>query len=293
MIMIIIIIINTFQPFVHAQFGVGNRKQAKENTRFQELQEMAKAQAGGAGTGPGGLNVPVGAGGADDTMADLQKMFAGAFDDPNTMDTLKQYGDQFGGVLEQMMQMSPDDLQKTMEDAMKLMTQGDIVDTVIGQKDTVLQTLESTGMVPPEELEKYKNDPEYFELKMRESFGQMKDLFTNPEYLNKATEAVQSMKDIMTDPTKLTDLAKSLTDNLDWTSDEKLEEVRLQFLNGEMSGIPGLDTIFQSDDMQAILQDPIKWKETVKDGLEDLLNMGVKSASEEVAALNIDGTKVE
>lgn len=268
-------------PTVDGQFGVGNRKQQQQqNTKFQELQEMAKKQASGGTDAAGGFNI--------DSLADL---WSNA--DPNTMETMKQYGEQFNGVLEQMMKMSPDELQKTMQDAMNLMTQGDIVDTVLTQKDTVLKTLETTGMVPADELEKYKKDPEYFELKMRESFDQMKDLLTNPEYVNKATEAVQSMKEYMDNPSKITELAASMTADLDWTSDDKLEEVRLQFLNGDVTtGIPGLDQLFQSDEMKAVLQDPVKWRETVKDGLEDLVNLGIKKGAES-AALNIDGTKAQ
>lgn len=261
------------------QFGVaGNRKQGggQQNTKFQELQEMAKKQqGGGGGAGAGMLNdMMAGAGGAD-----YQKLLADAMNDPATMEQMKQYGEQFSGVLEQMMKMSPEELEQQLSEAMKLMSNNDeLVDTVLSQKETVLQTLEASGTVPPEELAKYKADPEYFELKMRESFDQMKEIFSNPEYVAKATEAMTNMKGLMDDPTKLAELTKSLTGGAggmdDWTSDEKLEEVRLQFLRGEMTGIPGFDEIFQSEEMQEILKDPVKWKETVKDGLEDILNLG-------------------
>jgi hypothetical protein len=272
------------QPVVVvAQFGVaGNRKQQGQNTRFQELQEMAKKQgAGGDGGGGGGGMEQFGLDGLGD-MGDYQKMLADAMKDPAAMDQLKQYGEQFGGVLEQMMQMSPDELQKQLDEAMKLMTDGDLVDTVLSQKEAVLETLEASGTVTPEELARFKADPEYFELKMRESFDQMKDVFANPEYMSKAAEAMQSMKGLMEDPSKISELTKSL--GSDWTSDEKIEEARLQFLNGDITGIPGFDEIFQSEEMQEILKDPVKWKATVQDGLEDLLNLGATGAGGGAAA---------
>lgn len=251
-----------------AQFGVaGNKRQ--ENTKFQELQELAQKQAqGGDAAAAGGAK---GLGGLD--VESLQKLWGDAMNDPEAMANMQQYGDMFSGALEKMMQMSPDELQQQLSDAMKLMTDGDIVDTVLQQRESVLQTLESTGTVSKEELERYRTDPAYFELKMRESFGQMKDIFSNPEYISKAADAMKNMKGLIEDPEKLADLTKSLGGG-DWTSDEKLEEARLQFLSGQLSGIPGLDEIFKSDEMQEILKDPVKWKETVKDGLEDLLNLG-------------------
>jgi hypothetical protein len=279
----------------YGQFGVGGgrKTQQQQNTKFQELQELAKKQQGGtdddavAGGGAGGAGLG-GLGNILDGMdtQNFQKLWADAMNDPSTMDKMKQYGGQFGSALEKMMDMDPTELQQQLNDAMKLMSNGDIVDTVLQQKEQVLQTLEATGTVPPEELAKYRADPEYFESQMRQSFSQMKDIFTNPEYLSKAADVMKNMKDVLGDPDIIYDLTKSLgaggdgTGLGDFTSDEKLEEIRLQFLNGQMSGIPGIDEIFNTPEMQEVLQDPIKWKQTVKDGLEDILNLGAAGTAD-------------
>ena len=156
---------------------------------------MAQKQAqGGDAAAAGGAK---GLGGLD--VESLQKLWGDAMNDPEAMANMQQYGDMFSGALEKMMQMSPDELQQQLSDAMKLMTDGDIVDTVLQQLESVLQTLESTGTVSKEELERYRTDPAYFELKMRESFGQMKDIFSNPEYISKAADAMKNMKGLIMD----------------------------------------------------------------------------------------------
>jgi hypothetical protein len=248
-----------------AQFGVGNRK--PKTTRFQELQEMAQQQQGGEDAG--------------DATAKLQQLWANALDDPAAMDQMQQFGDQFGGAMEQMMKMSPEELQAEMEKALKMMTEGDIVDTILQQKEEVLKSLEASGTVSAEELEKYRTDPEYFELKMRESFDQMKDIFSNPEYVSKATEAMKNMQGLLSDPDSMADLAKTISG--EWQSDEKIEEARLEFLRGDFNSLPAFKEAFETDEMQEILKDPVKWRETVKEGFQDLLTMGSGAGAAEDA----------
>lgn len=228
---------------------------------------MAKKQATGGGGG-GGLDALAGGG-----MEDIQKLLADAMNNPEAMETIKQYGQQFGSVLDQMMKMSPEELQNQMAEAMKIMTQGDIVESVLNQKESVLQALKASGTVTADELAKYEADPQYFELKMRESFDTMKDMFANPEYISKAADAVKSIKTLMDDPNKLTDMLKDGFGS-DWTSDEKIEEARLQFLRGDYNTIPYIKELFSTDEMQDVLRDPEQWKELVKDGVDSLFNLG-------------------
>jgi hypothetical protein len=201
-------------------------------------------------------------------MAKMQEMWAEALNDPETMKAFEQMGDQFGSAMEGLSKMTPEQLQKQMEDAMKMLTDGDMVDTIVKNKDEILQQLELAGTVPPEELAKFKADPAYFELKMRESFGQMKDIFEDPDMLKTMTEAMGGMQELMNNPNMLTELLGS-----ELASDDKIEEARLELLNGEN---PALKGMFDTDEMQAILKDPVKFRDTVKEGQQDMMGMGDK-----------------
>lgn len=262
-----------------AQFGVaGNRKVA--GTNFQDLQELAKQKAARE-SGPDGSIDNVG-GGADMDMAKMQDMFKNVMDNPDYMKAMGDFGSQFGDAIEQMMKLSPDELAVQMEQAMKLMTDGDMVENIVNQKDAVLKSLEESGVVPPEELARYKTDPAYFELKMRESFEQMGELFDNPEYIAKAAEAMQDMTKLMNDPDSMNDMMKAMIgDGKGIQDDENLEEARLKFLAGDFGEIPGFKDAFETPEMQEILKDPVKWKETVKEGLDGLMGGGVLGAAKD------------
>jgi hypothetical protein len=212
---------------------------------------------------------PSGAGADIDTEA-MKKLWQGAIDNPEYANTIGALGEQYGDALEQMLKLSPEELSAQIESAMKLMTDGDIVENIVNEKDEVIKSLEASGLVPPEELAKYKADPAYFELKMRESFEQMGSLLQNPEYISKAAEVMQDMTKLMNDPDGLSTMMKSLMGGVtDIPDDTKIEETRVQFLSGEFP--PGMEAMFATPDMQEILQDPIKWRETVKEGFAGLL----------------------
>ena len=177
-------------------------------------------------------------------------------------------GDQYGEALEQMMKMSPEEIQQQMEAARKMMTDADLVENVLNQKDEIIATLEASGAVPPEEIAKYKADPNYFELKMRESFDQMGQLFSDPEYMEKTAEVMHNMASMMENPEQMNEMMKTIGAELQ--DDDKIEEARLQVLSGQ-GGMAGLSEMFDTPEMQEILKDPVKWRETVKEGMSGLM----------------------
>jgi hypothetical protein len=240
-----------------AQFGVaGGRRQA--GTNFEELQELAKKKAATFGGG--------------DSTADMEKLMREVMNDPNYLETMGKMGQQFGGALQEMMKLSPDEMAAQMKQAMQLMSEGDIVENVVNQRDEVLKSLEASGMVPPEELAKYKADPNYFEQQMRASFSQMSELFGNEEYLSKAAEIMKGMGDLMNDPDLMQNMMGAL--GTDWQDDGKIEEARVKFLAGDFGGVPGFKEAFETDEMQEILKDPVKWRETVKEGFSEIVQGG-------------------
>lgn len=204
---------------VSAQFGVGQMRK-KAGTSFQELNELVTEGGAPAATGGGG-------GGALAGMDDLQAMMAKAFDDPETMRALNAMGGNMKDAMEQMGNMDPAQLQQQMEEAMKLMSGGDVMDAVIGKKDEVLANLEQTGLVSAEELAKYKSDPAYFEEQMKTAFDQMQGLFSDPEMMKSAGEAMMGMQEAFSDPI-VAELQELLM--ADTVTNLEIETMRLKLL---------------------------------------------------------------
>ena len=239
--------LNHHQPAT-AQFGLGRKKQG--GTQFQDLQQQAQQQQADS----------------PDNMDQLRSMFEDALNDPETQKYLETMGEQFGAALEQLAHMTPEEMQKQMADAMQMLADDSMVDNVIQQKDEILASLEASGTVPPEELARFKKDPAYFELKMRESFDQMKGLMTDPEYLKSMTEAMSGMQEMMgSEDGLLGGLSALMGGDLD---DTQIEEARLELLSGKFNDNPMLKEMLESAEMKELLADPIKWRSSVKEGAE-------------------------
>ena len=99
---------------------------------------------------------------------------------------------------------------------------------------------------------------------MQESFEQMQGIFNDPEVLKAATETMGGISEIMKNPGLLDDVFKSMMG--DFNDDDKIEEARLKLLSDPEGAHPMLKDMFQSEEMQEILKDPVKWRESVKEG---------------------------
>ena len=189
--------------------------------------------------------------------------------DPEIQKYLEQIGSQFGNAMEQLAKMSPEDLEKQMSEAMKMLTEDSMVNNVLDQRDEILKTLETAGSVPPEELAKFKADPEYFELKMRESFEQMKGMFSDPEMMKSMAEAMSGMSELFGAQNELMGDLQKLASSGD-LSDDKIEEARLTLLQSDHADNPLLAEMMKSDEMVDLLRDPVAWKKSVKEGLKGM-----------------------
>jgi succinate dehydrogenase/fumarate reductase flavoprotein subunit len=227
----------------------------KRSTSFESLQELAKKEPSA------GEEEMV-------DMAKLQEMFAGAYN-PEVMASM---GDDINRAMEELAKMDPEELQKQMEEALKLMTQGD-VENIMDKKDEVLANLQETGMVSAEELEKFQKDPAYFESQMRDALDQMKGLFSDPDVLKTAAETMKNIQSALSDPA-IADLTKLLEGGLD--DDIKIEGARLQLLQDpELTGNPLISSLFKEGEFQEILHDEKKWRDSVKEGQAMFTQPGV------------------
>ncbi len=208
-----------------------------------------------------------------DLGLDLSKMM-GDFD-PKMLEQMTGLGDQLDEVMKMMAEMSPEELEKQMRDAMEMLQSGDMMQNLLQHQGEILKTLEETGQVDAEELAKFKKDPEYFEQKMKDSFEQMATLFKDPEVLKLATDSMAGITDLYKNPGKMQEMMSEMFKDFD--DDEKIEEVRQMLL--ESPDLGSLGELFNNDDMQGILKDPKKWRETVKEG-QGLLNGGAAGMGE-------------
>jgi len=234
-------------------FGVGNRKK-QPGASFQELNEQAKKAA------------------SVDGMGDMDSLMKQMGLDPAEM---KKLADEMGSmdipnmdeVMKMMAEMSPEELAKQMQDAMELLGGDDMMANMIGQQDEILKMLEETGAVDGEELAKFKADPEYFEQKMKESMDQMKNMLSDPEMMAQAAEGMKAAQDLYNNPDAMNEMMQGFLKDL---SDEDIESVRTMLIGGgdndpmmkELLGAMG-----SSAELDEALQDPIKWRKTVKEGL--------------------------
>lgn len=253
-----------------AQFGVaGNRK--KPGSSFQELNE--KAKDGPAAAGLGDMDQLMKSMGMD--PADLQKMMGEI--DPKMLEELADLGPQMEEMMKAMSEMSPEDLQKQMADAMEMLSGSEMMQGMFQNQELILKQLEESGAVDKEELEKFKKDPEYFEQKMKEGFDQMKNMFSDPEMLKVAAETMKATTEMFKNPQKMQETLGSMMGDIDF-DDAQIEEVRQLFLKDPNSNALLEAMIGEggktAKELEDILSDPKKWRENVKEGLGQLKGLG-------------------
>ena len=170
------------------------------------------------------------------------------------------------GAMKELLNMDPDQLKAQMEQAMEMLTSIDMRENIVNQKEEVLAMMEAQGTATPEEIAEYRADPAKFEEAMTKAFGQMKEIFSDPQAMDTVVQMMQGFGAIMKDPqAALSKLGGVLQEVL--ADDDKIEEARLQLLNDpSVAGNNVLKDMFGTEEMQAILNDPVKWRKSVKEG---------------------------
>ena len=197
-------------------------------------------------------------------------MMEEAMQDPETAKYMQDMGAQFGAAMEQLSKMSPDEIQAQMAQAMDVLQSGDMLSGLVEQREAVLAQLEQTNSIPAEEIAKMKANPQYFELKMRESFESMSEMFQNPEMLADMATAMQSMQELVNSGDEILAQMTDMLSSDALQDDEQIEEARLQILRGDFANNALMQEMFQTDEMQELLKDPVKWRQSVKEGQADL-----------------------
>lgn len=170
------------------------------------------------------------------------------------------------GAMKELLNMDPDQLKAQMEQAMEMLTSADMQQNIVSQKEQVLAMMEAQGTATPEEIAEFRADPAKFEEAMTKAFGQMKEIFSDPQAMDTVVQMMQGFGAIMKDPqAALSKLGGVLQEAL--ADDDKIEEARLQLLNDpSVAGNNVLSDMFGNEEMQAILNDPVKWRKSVKEG---------------------------
>lgn len=245
-----------------SQFGIA---QNKRGTTFEDLNEAAKDEVAVDPMGNLGNLADMGLG----DMGDLSKMMEDMMKDPAMANLLNDANTDVAGALEELKKLSPDQFASQMQQAMSYLTSDDMLDKVLGNKDAVLKNLESSGLVDQKTLEEMAANPDKLEADMKAAFGQMQDMFTDPEALETVANIAKGITDVLKNPDKLVEAMKTMSNDIfkELADDDKIEEARLQLLDQpDLAGNPILASLYESEEMKEILKDPVKWRETVKKG---------------------------
>lgn len=183
------------------------------------------------------------------------------------------------GAMDELLNMDSDQLKSQMEEAMNMLTSMDMQENIMGQKDEVLNMMEAQGTATPEQIAEYRANPEKFEDEMTKAFGEMKEMFSDPKAMDQVVQMMQGFGSIMKDPAAaMSKLGGVLQDAL--ADDDKIEEARLQLLNDpSVAGNPAVSEMFGTDEMKEILNDPEKWKKSVKEGQKMMMGQGEGAAA--------------
>jgi hypothetical protein len=174
------------------------------------------------------------------------------------------------GAMDELLNMDSEQHKSQMEEAMNMLTSMDMQQNILGQQEEVLAMMEAQGTATPEEIAEYRANPEKFAEKMSEAFTQMKEIFSDPKALDEVLTMMKGFGELMQDPKgAMSKLGSVLQDAL--SDDEKIEEARLQLLSDpSAAGVANFD----SEEMQAILKDPVKWRKSVKEGQRMMMGGG-------------------
>merc|ERR1712025_483004 len=121
--------------------------------------------------------------------------------------------------------------------------------------------------------------PEELAQQMQEAMDQMKNMFSDPEMMNQAAEGMRAAQELYKNPDAMNDMMGELLKEL---SDEDIESVRQMFIGGD--GDPMMKELLGSintAELEDVLQDPVKWRKTVKEGLGILGNEGGAGAGQQ------------
>lgn len=197
-----------------------------------------------------------------------------ALKDPEMMKLMTEMGSNIGGALDELSKMTPEELETQMKAAMGMLQDGDVMKQILNNKDEMIKNLETSGMIDEKTLQEFKENPDKLEEDMTAAFSQMMDVFSDPKQLDAATDIATQLIDTLKNPEKLMNSFDEWADIMknELNDDDKIEEARLQLIdNPELAGSEDLAAVFGSEEMKELLNDPIKWRESVKKGQGMLL----------------------
>jgi hypothetical protein len=254
-----------------AQFGVNKNK--KGGGTFEEMNQLASEKAGGLD----GANMMDQLAGMDPN--EMMKMMQESMNDPATREYIESLGAGMGDAMKELANMDPETMKKQLQDNLAQMASPDILDSVLQNKDEVLESLLENGLVTPEQVEEFKANPALFEESMSTAFSEMSNILSDPKALDAALEMMSGMANILENPSAaMESISKAFDAELG--DDDKIEEARLQLLaDPNAAGNPGLAALFENEDMLSVLQDPVKFREQVKKGQEMIKGMGAQGGA--------------
>ena len=216
----------------------------------------------------------------------MQDMMKAMSSDPRMQEMMEQQ-------LKEFAKLTPEEMMAKMKQAMEtLSNSGDMVDQMIARKDEMLSDMKRSGMVPKELIQKYEQDPEFFEQEIRATFGSkenpMSKMFTD------AKQAAEAMKNMVGQAAPNVDAMKHMETVLKpqlqaykeqaLENDVKeIEKQRLEMLS-KIDELGKADPMFRNPELLEALSDRKKWLKAVRKGQKNLKNDKMWADSVEEAA---------
>jgi hypothetical protein len=272
-----------------AQFGVGARKKGSK-TPFEIAQEKAAAGNGRGARGGGGNGLasrrnaapPVGATGDAEMDALLSELTAGmSAEELQQLDEmLKSVGDLDMGDMESSMaevfkamaEMNPDEMVATIQEAVK----SPEFQEVLSDPVKMLENVRGMGVVDDALIDEYIANPRKYKREIKTVTDEIMAVLNDPEMLKGMISMMTGMAEMMADPEAMEKALLEIVEefenwNTDMGDDDKLEAARLEMLsNPDLTSNPMLKSVFDTKEMQEILNDPKKWKATIEEGQQTM-----------------------
>jgi len=136
------------------------------------------------------------------------------------------------------------------------------------------------GMIDDGLIDEYIANPKKHKREIKKITDEMMAVFNDPEMMKEMIGMLSGMGEMLSDPEKMeAALLEIVSEFENWDadmgSDEKLEAARLEMLNNpDLASNPMLSSVFNTDEMQDILRDPKKWRETIQEGQQQMRRGG-------------------
>jgi len=167
-----------------------------------------------------------------------------------------------------MADMDPDELVKQVQDAVNTPE----IQEMLKNPEQLLEGMRGTGFIDDSLIDDYVGNPRKYRREIKKITDELMSVLNDPSAMKDIIKMMSGVGDLLSDPAAMEAAMLEIADEFEkWESDmtdtDKLEAARVEMLaNPDLASNPALAGVFNTKEMQDILNDPEKWAETVQEG---------------------------